>query len=109
MHRKFTITAMKTVEQGVGDARAVGLLRALANPARFRIVQLLAARNACVCGQLVSDLPLAQSGVRHLKVLGDVEVLSRARSTWPEHLCLDQDAMQFLSDIVGGLARRACC
>ena len=46
------------------------LARALAHPARVRIVRLLARRGTCVCGQIVLDLPLAQATVsQHLKVL----------------------------------------
>src|SRR5919201_760938 len=35
---------MKTLEQTAAEARALRMLRGLANPARFRIVQLLAER-----------------------------------------------------------------
>ena len=43
---------------------------ALAHPARVRIMQLLIKRNACVCGEIVEQIPLAQSTVsQHLKIL----------------------------------------
>lgn len=43
---------------------------ALAHPARVRIVRLLITRNSCVCGEIVDNLPLAQSTVsQHLKIL----------------------------------------
>ncbi len=46
------------------------LMRALGHPARVRIMGLLIARNACVCGDIVDQLPLAQSTVsQHLKQL----------------------------------------
>ena len=52
------------------------MLRAIAHPARFRIVKLLAARQACVCGDIVDELPLAQSTVsEHLKVLKDAGIV----------------------------------
>ena len=42
----------------------------LADPARLAILRLLAARQACVCGELVLELPLSQSTVsQHLKEL----------------------------------------
>jgi ArsR family transcriptional regulator len=45
---------------------------ALAHPARAQIVQLLVSREACVCGEIVDKLPLAQSTVsQHLKILKD--------------------------------------
>lgn len=43
---------------------------AIAHPARVQILRLLIGRNACVCGEIVSCLPLAQSTVsQHLKIL----------------------------------------
>lgn len=47
-----------------------GLAWAVAHPARVRIVQLLISRTTCVCGEIVAELPLAQSTVsQHLKIL----------------------------------------
>jgi len=44
--------------------------RALGHPARVAILKNLAARKECICGDLVIDLPLAQSTVsQHLKAL----------------------------------------
>jgi DNA-binding transcriptional ArsR family regulator len=44
--------------------------KALAHPARIAILRTLAAKKECICGDLVIDLPLAQSTVsQHLKAL----------------------------------------
>ena len=55
------------------DNRAEELARlawALAHPARVRILRLLLGQNTCVCGEIVDQLPLAQSTVsQHLKIL----------------------------------------
>jgi ArsR family transcriptional regulator, arsenate/arsenite/antimonite-responsive transcriptional repressor len=43
---------------------------ALAHPARVRIVRLLLERESCMCGEIVEQMPLAQSTVsQHLKIL----------------------------------------
>jgi ArsR family transcriptional regulator, arsenate/arsenite/antimonite-responsive transcriptional repressor len=43
---------------------------AVAHPARVRIVRLLIHRKSCMCGEIVDELPLAQSTVsQHLKIL----------------------------------------
>jgi ArsR family transcriptional regulator len=43
---------------------------ALAHPARVRILRILLCRASCVCGEVVDELPLAQSTVsQHLKIL----------------------------------------
>ena len=42
----------------------------LRHPARVRILRVLMERQACVCGEIVNQLPLAQSTVsQHLKIL----------------------------------------
>lgn len=46
------------------------LAKALGHPARIAILQFLATRKACVCGDIVGELPLSQSTVsQHLKEL----------------------------------------
>ncbi len=46
------------------------LAKALGHPARVRIVRILHQRKTCICGELVGQLPLAQSTVsQHLKIL----------------------------------------
>ena len=49
------------------------LCKALAHPARIKILKHLLDENRCVCGRIVELLPLAQSTVsQHLKVLKEV-------------------------------------
>lgn len=50
--------------------RLANMLKALAHPARIAILQELIKTNACVCGDLVTDLGLAQATIsQHLKEL----------------------------------------
>lgn len=50
--------------------RLAQLAWAVAHPARVQIVRLLIRRRTCVCGEIVDQLPLAQSTVsQHLKIL----------------------------------------
>jgi ArsR family transcriptional regulator len=52
------------------DEELVLLSSALGHPARLAIIKFLKKRKACVCGEIVKILPLAQSTVsQHLKVL----------------------------------------
>ena len=54
------------------DEDLAQLAQALGHPARVAIVRLLKEREACICGEIVEVLPLAQSTVsQHLKVLKD--------------------------------------
>lgn len=43
---------------------------AIAHPARVRILRILLSQQACICGELVDQMTLAQSTVsQHLKIL----------------------------------------
>ncbi|MFG1358015.1 ArsR/SmtB family transcription factor [Xanthobacter pseudotagetidis] len=57
----------------MSDAEAESLatrMRALGHPARLAALRMLARRDCCPCGDIVRELPLAQSTVsEHLKVL----------------------------------------
>src|SRR5437870_9357323 len=100
---------MRTLAQTSDEARVVGLLRALGNPVRFRIVQILAARQACVCGELVDELPLAQSTVsEHLKVLKDAGVVQGTIEGPNTCYCLEPEAIDWLKREFGTLSA-ACC
>ncbi|GAB3855766.1 metalloregulator ArsR/SmtB family transcription factor [Hymenobacter terrigena] len=62
IHKRAEFTE---AEQGLAT-----IAKALGHPARVAIVRLLAQRRACVCGELVLELPLSQSTVsQHLKEL----------------------------------------
>ncbi|MFD2938311.1 ArsR/SmtB family transcription factor [Spirosoma flavum] len=56
--------------------RIADLAKAFAHPARVAILQLLAEKKACVCGDLVDELPLAQATVsQHLKELKRIGII----------------------------------
>ena len=52
------------------------LLKAMAHPARIAILQYLINTNACICGDLVDELGLAQATIsQHLKELKNVGLI----------------------------------
>ena len=60
----------KAEEFSVIDNRVAAYAKALAHPARIAILKILIQRNACICGDIVDELPLSQSTVsQHLKEL----------------------------------------
>lgn len=78
-------------------ARLADRAKALSHPARLAIVQLLARRDECICGEIVDDLPLAQSTVsRHLKVLRDAGLVQGTIDGPRSCYCLDRDAIAAL-------------
>jgi DNA-binding transcriptional ArsR family regulator len=77
-----------------GDQRLAEQLKALAHPARLRILELLAAERSCVCGRIVEVMPLAQATVsQHLKVLKEAGLV-RGRIDGPRSCyCVDAEAL----------------
>jgi ArsR family transcriptional regulator len=58
------------------DDELAMLAWAIAHPARVRILRILLAQEACVCGEVVDQMPLAQSTVsQHLKILKESGVI----------------------------------
>lgn len=52
------------------DTQLADWCKAMSHPARIAILRLLASRTECMCGELVLNLPLAQSTIsQHLKAL----------------------------------------
>ncbi|HEX5500731.1 MAG TPA: arsinothricin resistance N-acetyltransferase ArsN1 family A, partial [Thermomicrobiales bacterium] len=101
---------MKTDELALGaaDTRAVRMLRALANPARFRIVALLAARKECAAAQIAADVPLAQSTIsEHLAALRDAGLVQSSGEGPNRLYCIDPAALDFLAALLAGLGQRA--
>ncbi|HSB92978.1 MAG TPA: metalloregulator ArsR/SmtB family transcription factor [Flavitalea sp.] len=60
----------KSDEFSVRDNRVARYAKALSHPARIAILKLLVKKQACICGDIVEELPLSQSTVsQHLKEL----------------------------------------
>jgi DNA-binding transcriptional ArsR family regulator len=56
--------------------RLAQMLKALAHPARIAILQQLMKTNACICGDLVDELGLAQATIsQHLKELKNTGII----------------------------------
>ncbi len=60
----------------IDDVQFAAMAKAMGHPVRVRILRLLAERHACVTGDLVAELPLAQSTVsEHLRILRDAGLI----------------------------------
>lgn len=80
------------------------LAKAVGHPARVRILRLLSRREVCVCGDIVDELPLAQSTVsQHLKVLKDAGLV-RGEIDGPRVCyCIEPGALRRLRSLIGAL------
>lgn len=76
------------------DARLAKLCKALGHPVRIQILRILMARGVCVCGDLVEELPVAQSTVsQHLKVLKEAGLVQGEIDGPRRCYCIDPDAL----------------
>jgi ArsR family transcriptional regulator, arsenate/arsenite/antimonite-responsive transcriptional repressor len=84
------------------------LAKALGHPARVRIMRLLLAHDACYCGQLVDELPLAQATVsQHLKVLKDAGLIAGEIDGLRTSYCAGRGRLAELHELVGALLEEA--
>src|ERR1044072_3868402 len=66
------------------------MMKALAHPARIAIIQSLIKRQACVCGDLVDELGLAQATIsQHLKELKNAGLIQGTIEGTSVCYCID--------------------
>ncbi len=95
------------------DIEIAELSKALAHPARLRILRLLLATPGCIGGDIVEAVGLAQSTVsEHLRILKAAGVISGEIDGPRVCYALNPDALGPLSEFIASLtppARDACC
>jgi ArsR family transcriptional regulator len=95
---------LRPVEGKEADDELAALAKAIAHPARVQIVRILVRKTACVCGDIVDELPLAQSTVsQHLKVLKEAGLI-RGEVDGPRVCyCIEPRALRRLKVLVAGM------
>ncbi|MGF1510765.1 MAG: ArsR/SmtB family transcription factor [Myxococcota bacterium] len=80
------------------------LAKAIAHPARVAILRILLARERCVCGEIVAELPLAQSTVsQHLKLMKEAGLVRGTVEGPRVCYCVEPAAVQRLRDLISKL------
>ena len=96
-------TVVGAQDPAADDALA-GLAKALAHPVRVQIVRILARTEGCVCGDLVEQLPLAQSTVsQHLKVLKEAGLVRGTIDGPRVGYCIDPEGLRRLRVLVAAI------
>ena len=91
------------------------MMKALAHPARIAIIQQLIKTNACICGDLVEELGLAQATIsQHLKELKNAGLIKGTIEGTSVCYCIDekawkQCAKEFESFFVAYVEKENCC
>ena len=83
------------------------LAKALGHPARVAIIDYLLSVDACICGDIVSELPLAQATVsQHLKELKNAGLIKGSIEGNSICYCIDAKALQKLQGYFAKVANR---
>lgn len=90
------------------DLELARLAKALGHPARVAIVRMLAEGGECVCGDIVSRLPLAQATVsQHLKVLKEAGLIEGEIDPPRVCYCVNPKIVRRLQTLVGEIGPAA--
>jgi DNA-binding transcriptional ArsR family regulator len=85
----------KTEEFTVKENRIAKYGKAFSHPARVAILQLLIKKQACICGDIVDELPLSQSTVsQHLKELKEAGLIKGEIEGKKICYCIDEKEWQ---------------
>ena len=99
----------RTTHEGVtaADEALATLAKALGHPARVAILRQLATRGECICGEIVSALPLAQATVsQHLKVLKDAGLVQGEIDGPRVCYCVNPETLKRFQKLVSALPAR---
>ncbi len=108
--------ASKSEEFTVKDNKIAKYAKALSHPARVAILKLLIQRQACICGDIVEELPLSQSTVsQHLKELKEAGLIQGDIEGAKVCYCIDEkewkQAQHYLTELFDAYkkAGEKCC
>ena len=108
--------ATKSEEFSVKDNKVAKYAKALSHPARVAILKLLIQKQACICGDIVDELPLSQSTVsQHLKELKEAGLIQGDIEGATVCYCIDEKewkvAQGYFTEIFGSIKviEGKCC
>jgi len=89
----LTKTESFTIQQN----EVANMLKAMAHPARVAIIEYLLKVDACICGDIVNELPLAQPTVsQHLKELKSAGLIKGTIEGKSICYCIDETNLKKL-------------
>ena len=106
--QRWSEVSVAAADRRPSELELAQLAKALGHPTRVRILQLLLSRDACYCGQIVDELPLAQATVsQHLKVLKEAGLIVGEIEGLRTCYCASRERLAELHELVGELLAEA--
>ena len=106
--RRGTKSGPRSSAASSTDVELARLAKAIGHPARVAIVRMLADGGECVCGDIVSRLPLAQATVsQHLKVLKEAGLIQGEIDPPRVCYCIHPPTLKRLQTLVGEIGPAA--
>jgi DNA-binding transcriptional ArsR family regulator len=105
----------KTENFNEAEIKAAEMFKALAHPARIKIISFLAKENSCICGDIVNEIGLSQSTVsQHLKVMKAAGIIKGTVEGASVCYCIDSEAIDKIQDIIKSIKintslAQVCC
>ena len=103
---------MNTEQQMTDFESLASACKALSHPARLAILQTLAQRGTCICGEIVDVMPLSQATVsQHLKILKNAGLITGEIEGQKTCYCINTGTMGDLREKFGLLfgSFQNCC
>lgn len=106
---------MKKKEYTQAQIEMANLAKALGHPARMAIMDYLASVDTCICGDIVDELPLAQSTVsQHLKELRNADLIQGTIEGNAICYCINTETLQKFKNYISRFSTQitkenACC
>jgi len=106
--------ASKTDHFSIEQNQIANIAKALGHPARIAIVEYLLKVNACICSDIVEELPLAQPTVsQHLKELKNAGLIKGNIEGNSICYCINENTFNTLKDyfskIIFTVTNKKCC
>jgi ArsR family transcriptional regulator len=98
----------ETEPQQLTDSEAVDVARALGHPTRMQIVEFFRDRCPRNVGDVVAELPLAQSTVStHLRILREAGVIRTIRTDSRAWMCMNRSVLRGFANYVNLVTERS--
>ena len=107
--------ASKIINYSEEELLIAKFAKALSHPARVAIISLLLQKQSCVCGDIVEDLPIAQSTVsQHLKELKNAGIIQGEIDGKAICYCINPDTLKKMEHFISEIFRKidkqkSCC